>query len=262
MNALTRTMGLLTVVVVLASACRTATPSARAAPAAAQGCTLPPNAPAASAGFTEFANYSWTLFQALNWPVVTGQRGVPDCGRPIGSAGPTVWESYKTVDQIFLPNAVDPGPWNGGGAQAMRLTFRSKAPNQLPLESAIAQAVGGWLIDRQANPTYYQVGRQRDLVPIRPRQPLLRRERAEPRGAGSIRRRRARSEGSVADRAGRRDQPIPRGGGAGDDVRRQRTADRAVQERHGRTGGAAHRLQGAGLSAVDVGDLRARRQRT
>ena len=157
MNALTRAMGLLTVVVVLASACRTAAPVPSAAPAGAQGCTLPPNAPAASAGFTEFANYSWTLFQALNWPVVTGQRGVADCGRPLGSAGPTVWESYKTVEQIFLPNAVDPGPWNSGGAQPMRLTYRSKAPDQLPLEAAIAQAVGGWLIDRQANPTYYHV---------------------------------------------------------------------------------------------------------
>ena len=157
MNAITRTLGLLTSLFILASACRSATPIANVAPTSAQGCNLPPNAPAASAGFTAFANYSWTLFQALNWPVVTGQRGVPDCGRPIGSAGPTVWESYKTVEQIFLPNAVDPGPWNSGGAQVMRLTFRSKAPDQLPLEAAIAQAVGGWLIDRQANPTYYQV---------------------------------------------------------------------------------------------------------
>ena len=100
MNALTRTMGLVTFVVVVAAACRTAAPVTNAVPAGAQGCTLPPNAPAASAGFTEFANYSWSLFQALNWPVVTGQRGVPDCGRPIGSAGPTVWESYKTAEQI------------------------------------------------------------------------------------------------------------------------------------------------------------------
>ena len=260
MNAFTRTMGLVTFVVVLAAACRTATPVTNATPVGAQGCTLPPNAPAASAGFTEFANYSWTLFQALNWPVVTGQRGVPDCGRPIGSAGPTVWESYKTAEQIFLPNAVDPGPWNSGGAQALRLTFRSKAPDQLPLEAAIAAAVGGWLIDRQANPTYYQVAvNETSYQYVRDNHYY---------------------DANVLNRATR----VQFGDGAlevkgawrivqGAETSRYHTAAAQVmtfdatdsppgiQERHGRTGRAAHRLQGAGLSAVDMGDLRARRQR-
>jgi hypothetical protein len=131
-------------------------PAPGAALAAAPGCALPDSAPSPQAGFTEFAEYSWAMFVAVNWPVTAGQRGVADCSRPLGAAGPTVWESYKTVDQIFLPGAADPGPWNSGGLDSS-LRFRAKAPQELPLEDAIAQAVGGWLIDQRGNPTYYQV---------------------------------------------------------------------------------------------------------
>jgi hypothetical protein len=121
-----------------------------------QGCALPTSAPDPQAGFAQFSDYAWKLFIAVNWPVTAGQRGVADCARPLGSAGPTVWESYKTVDQIFLPGAADPGPWNSGG-QDTELHFRAKAPPELPLEPAIKQAVGGWVIDQRGNPTYYHV---------------------------------------------------------------------------------------------------------
>lgn len=124
--------------------------------AAHAGCKLPTTAPDPAAGFTQFASYSWQLFQAVNWPAGSS-RGIPDCSKPIGASGPTVWESYKTVEQIFLPDAADPGPWNRGGASTLRLDFRSKAPAHLALEASIQQAVGGWLIDRQANPTYYHI---------------------------------------------------------------------------------------------------------
>lgn len=149
-------------VTLLSAACgpRTTRPpepaAAEAAKAPAPACELPTKAPAASASLTEFAEYSWDLFVAANWPVTEGDRGVPDCSQPIGAAGPTVWESYKTVEQIFLAGAKDPGPWNSPMTTAV-LNAHAKAPHHLPLESAIQEAVGGWLIDQQSNPTYYQV---------------------------------------------------------------------------------------------------------
>jgi hypothetical protein len=143
----------------LAAGCGTVQPPAAelgAPAAAAADCLLPVNAPDPQAGFAEFSEYSWALFVAANWPALEGERGVPDCARPLGSDGPTVWESYKTVDQIFLAGAADPGPWNSGGLDGT-LRFRAKAPAELPVEVAIDQAVGGWLIDQRGNPTYYHV---------------------------------------------------------------------------------------------------------
>lgn len=133
-----------------------AAPAFAAEAPAAQTCALPTAAPAPQAGFTEFSDYAWSLFVAVNWPARAGHRGYPDCGRRLGAPGPTVWESYRTVDQIFLAGAADPGPWNSGGMDSV-LRFRAKAPRELPVEEAIQQAVGGWVIDRRGNPTYYQV---------------------------------------------------------------------------------------------------------
>jgi hypothetical protein len=151
-----RATGVLAAFLVVLAGCKPAAPTLPEANAVNAGCNLPTTAPGPTADFTAFANYSWLLFQAVNWPVGSS-RGVPDCRKPIGTNGTTVWESYKTVEQIFLPNAADPGPWNDGKVGAMRLTFRSKAPEQLPLEASIAQAVGGWLIDQRGSPTYYHV---------------------------------------------------------------------------------------------------------
>ena len=50
-----------------------------------------------------------------------------------GAPGPTVWESYKTVEQIFLPGAADPGPWNAGPGGTARLSFNVKAPRELQI---------------------------------------------------------------------------------------------------------------------------------
>jgi hypothetical protein len=142
----------------LLGACGSPAPAAElwAAEAAPPACTVPAAAPSPDAGLAEFSEYAWSLFAAVNWPVQGGQRGVPDCERPIGAPGPTVWESYKTVGQLFLPRARDPGPWEAGPIDET-LRFQAKAPRELPVEESIRQAVGGWLIDRAGNPTYYQI---------------------------------------------------------------------------------------------------------
>jgi hypothetical protein len=51
---------------------------------------------------------AWQSFISLNWPAMARQPGVPDPSKPLGSPGPTVWETFATEDQIFLPNGARP----------------------------------------------------------------------------------------------------------------------------------------------------------
>lgn len=131
--------------------------TARAAAELAPLCEIPSTPPSPAGSLAEFADYSWRLFVALNWPAESGQRGVPDCDAAFGGQ-PTVWETYKTTEQTFLPGAEDPGPWNAGEMGQPTLFYRSKVPQNLPVETQIRQAVGGWLIDQSGEPTYYQIG--------------------------------------------------------------------------------------------------------
>src|SRR5580692_7419618 len=59
----------------------------------------------------EFDCLAWQDFIYLMWPAQANQRGVPDPNRKLGASGPTVWESYRTADTVFLPGGLDPGPW-------------------------------------------------------------------------------------------------------------------------------------------------------
>ncbi len=124
-------------------------------------CNLPATPPSPTDGQAAFSDYAWRLFVALNWPAQSGTRGVPNCDAAFGSPGPVVWETFKTTEQLFLPNGTDPGPWNSTTAStppaARALTFHSKAPDALKLPPSIRQAVGGWLIDVNSNPTYYDI---------------------------------------------------------------------------------------------------------
>jgi hypothetical protein len=126
----------------------------------------------------------WQDFIYLNWPATPGQRGVPNAKARFGAAGPTVWETYKTVDQVFLPNAQNPGPWNAAQAlttlaaplaqrvargEVRRLTTQSKISRSvlgnimlhseatLPILNEISQAGGGTLYDLNGYPVYYEV---------------------------------------------------------------------------------------------------------
>ena len=60
----------------------------------------------------DFDIYSWNTFIALNWP--PGPDGNGDPAKTIGQNGDndTVWEHYRNVDNIFLPNGAKP-TWNG-----------------------------------------------------------------------------------------------------------------------------------------------------
>ncbi len=128
----------------------------------------------------------WQTFIYLNWPAKSGQRGIPDTSALFGAAGTTVWESFLTEEQVFLPNGAQPQPWNNQVVNAtlpkevasevatgsMRMLTRTakvsptvaklqatlkarKSPN-IPLDE-ITQADGNILYDQQKNPVYYDV---------------------------------------------------------------------------------------------------------
>jgi hypothetical protein len=59
----------------------------------------------------EFDCLAWQDLIYFMWPAKTNDRGVPDPNRKLGASGPTVWESYRTADTVFLPFGRDPGPW-------------------------------------------------------------------------------------------------------------------------------------------------------
>lgn len=121
-------------------------------------CDLPSSPPAAGASQADFDTYSWRMFIALNWPAKTGERGVPDCNAKFGSSFDTVWRSYKFIEEIFLPDAKNPGEWNSGSklSRMREVAKASKAVTSSPL-GTVLQPVAGWLIDQQGNPTYYQI---------------------------------------------------------------------------------------------------------
>ena len=74
---------------------------------------------------------SWQTFIALNWPASEIQNGVPDANLVIGGQkvggyypkgernSPTVWETYKDANDIFLPNARPPSPFSAKTAHVL-----------------------------------------------------------------------------------------------------------------------------------------------
>lgn len=133
----------------------------------------------------DFDCLAWQDLIYLMWPAKPNERGVPDPNRKIGASGPTVWESYRTADTVFLPQGRDPGPWQqlqlmttleSGLAQQVasgavrNLTMTSKVSREVlstilqnasalppPILKGISQAGGGTLYDLNGFPVYYEV---------------------------------------------------------------------------------------------------------
>lgn len=87
------------------------------------------------------ANYAWNTFFALNFPshpIDSGKRGIADPGRSFGSAGPTVWSTFKQKRELFRISADhysptgyiysrnDPGPYDA------LIDFDKMSPNIEP----------------------------------------------------------------------------------------------------------------------------------
>ncbi|TMJ03455.1 MAG: hypothetical protein E6G97_09995 [Alphaproteobacteria bacterium] len=136
-----------------------------------------------------FDCHLWQTFIYLNWPAKPGARGVPEPKAKFGAPGTTVWETYPTVDQTFLSDAKDPGPWNQPRdvSAAVPQSFAARVANgslrALSRESkisrevienvvstdadpdvlhSITQAFGGVLYDQNRKPVYYEIAMNED----------------------------------------------------------------------------------------------------
>src|ERR1043166_4174502 len=48
-----------------------------------------------------FDDFSWRAFLAMVWPAARGHRGAADTSKPVGGAGPRVFETLKSLWEVF-----------------------------------------------------------------------------------------------------------------------------------------------------------------
>src|SRR5262245_1139320 len=73
----------------------------------------PPNDTCIPDGFNEvaidyFDDYSWKLFVGMIWPAAQDKRGVADPSKTAGGAGPRVFETYKSLWEVFHEDGTSP----------------------------------------------------------------------------------------------------------------------------------------------------------
>lgn len=59
-----------------------------------------------------FDDFSWRSLVALVWPALDGQRGTPDPNEKVGGSAPLVFETYKSLDEVFHHDGKPPSAWN------------------------------------------------------------------------------------------------------------------------------------------------------
>jgi len=69
-----------------------------------------------------FDDYSWRQFIALVWPAKPGQRGAADAAKSVGDAGARVFETFKSLWEVFHEDGSSPEPgfskYDGSNANA------------------------------------------------------------------------------------------------------------------------------------------------
>jgi hypothetical protein len=65
-----------------------------------------------------FDDFSWREFVAMVWPAANGQRGVADTSKTAGDAGPRVFETFKSLWEVFHDDGSAPQPFNRYDAPA------------------------------------------------------------------------------------------------------------------------------------------------
>jgi len=117
-----------------------------------------------------FDNFSWESFIALNWPALSGARGVADnpndqaifFSAPNGV--PVVWGTYKDSFDLFAQKDQRPSAWNSatspvnpcpdGTADQKTLIFTTKGDTPL---MQTKEAFSFPLIDQRGNFVYYDI---------------------------------------------------------------------------------------------------------
>lgn len=89
------------------------------------------------------AEFSWLMFLNLVSPAKPGERGVRDPSKSVGAPGATVFETYRNVAGIYLPNGSRPSPWNNPGELPFPSTSKlTPTPAQL---KALGPADSTWI---------------------------------------------------------------------------------------------------------------------
>jgi hypothetical protein len=123
--------------------------------------------------------FAWQEFIALNWQALTSSRGQPDTSKSAASFGSvgfnsTVWETYKSAQEVFLPNGTTNPNWNQAppapvcknalpaGALAKRrvLTMTGSTTDDFDpnsVEQAYPFNGPNWLADSSGNPVWYEM---------------------------------------------------------------------------------------------------------
>src|SRR5713101_745949 len=59
-----------------------------------------------------FDDYSWRAFIAMVWPALKDHRGDPDTMQAVDGPGPRVFETYKSLAEVFHSDGSSPTSWN------------------------------------------------------------------------------------------------------------------------------------------------------
>ncbi len=120
----------------------------------------------------------WQNFFYLNWPAIPGQAGKPNTSATFGAPGATVWQTFASPDQVFLPKGKKPAPWGKWTADAdlppaiaaqvqsgklLVLRHVAKVGEDEAKLHNTEQVDGLVLYDQQTNPVYYEVALNKTL---------------------------------------------------------------------------------------------------
>jgi len=81
-------------------------------PAVPADVSIPATFPSNQNPIPFFDDYSWRTFIALVWPALNGRRGEPDETKTVDGKGPRVFETYKSLPEVFHNDGTAPKPWN------------------------------------------------------------------------------------------------------------------------------------------------------
>ena len=78
---------------------------------------VPPNDVCIPEGYTDipmdyFDDFSWRELVAMVWPAARGRRGEADTAKKVGDPGPTVFETYKSLWELFHDDGSAPVAFN------------------------------------------------------------------------------------------------------------------------------------------------------
>ena len=59
-----------------------------------------------------FDDYSWRLFISMVWPAETGHRGAADVKQTVGGPGPRLFETEKSLWEVFHDDGSAPAPFD------------------------------------------------------------------------------------------------------------------------------------------------------